>query len=443
MANKAIRQAIEGLSGEELKSLHAHLGQVLSRAGSEPADDAPLSAPTSEGEADRRQEQRFNVCIHGSARPLLSARNSVERTFPVTIIDLSRRGMRFLVDANAPLYPLAEVSFTGPTGRIRSVYVKLVRMRMIFRPSDESAATRHQCEIAAQAINEKELALAQERQHRLRAAGRALRTPEDLPVVLVGTDAESLKRYEMLLSARGHIVTPVTEPARLAASLQTAGLQCVVYVDGQFALLNRERVQEVRDTCPEAAQVAIIESASDRRDLLAAGIDECVHSVNADALLAMYIERAVKAKALATAGDLHDRCEPMRVLLSVESNLSLAQVGMSCHGERFRVLFSYDVDGMLAMLRCGDIDALVVDDQTVAAESWKLLSRIRLEFPHLAIIVAVHDLRLGPQALTAGATEYLPLPATKSALTQLVHSACKVAEFEAARRIDESRAKPA
>ena len=134
--------------GELVVALRRQLDEQVSRSGAEAGAQPAQSDPDG---PERRTEQRFDVTLEGSARPLLASPELTERTFPITILDLSRSGMRFLADANAPLYPLAEINFTGPNGRVRSVFVKLVRMRMLYRGATSG---QKKCEIAARSIDE-------------------------------------------------------------------------------------------------------------------------------------------------------------------------------------------------------------------------------------------------------------------------------------------------
>jgi ActR/RegA family two-component response regulator len=164
---------------------------------------------------------------------------------------------------------------------------------------------------------------------------------------------------------------------------------------------------------------------------LAAGIEECVHRVNATALLTMYIQRAVKARMLAAEAD--SPLGPVSVLLHVENNLQLAQLGMSSHRDNLNVSFSYDTEGMLSLLRCADIQAVVLDAKAASKDGWALVRRIREEFLNLPVLVAVDDLALGSEAVSRGATEYLQMPAKRQDLLTLVHTSRRAEEFEAAR----------
>jgi DNA-binding response OmpR family regulator len=431
MGIEAIRQSIADLTADELRALKALLDETVGSV-EQLADPAPPAeaeaAPVKPARPrpEKRSHARFNVCLSGTARPLVTPAGARERTFGITIVDLSREGMRFRVDASAPLYPLAEVVFTGPTGRVRNVYVKLIRTRMIFGDDEGDV-----CEIAAHAIDPQELTAVQERQRRLRAAQRTVRKSVDTPVVLVGDDADLLKHLEKVVSSAGHPVIGVGDYNRLAEALSPSGPQVLVHLDGRQALLHRDMLAQLRKERPELATVAVFDSIERRGELLAAGIEECVHRVNATALLTMYIQRAVKARMLAAEAD--SPLGPVSVLLHVENNLQLAQLGMSSHRDNLNVSFSYDTEGMLSLLRCADIQAVVLDAKAASKDGWALVRRIREEFLNLPVLVAVDDLALGSEAVSRGATEYLQMPAKRQDLLTLVHTSRRAEEFEAAR----------
>lgn len=430
-----IRQAIAEMTAEELYALKAVIDgavgtpEVTSQAAS-PQNDAPAGAesgPDRPRSLEKRSHQRFDVCLPGSARPLVVAAGARERTFPITIVDLSKSGMRFRVDASAPLYPLSEVVFTGPTGRMRNVFVKMVRMRMIFGDGEANM-----CEIAAHSVDPTELSAVQERQRRIRATHKTVACGRDIPVVLIGPDRDQAKHAESVVSGSGYPAVTLSDYARLAEALQPTGPQVVVHLDGRQALLHRDLMAELRKDRPELAAVAVFESTDHRRELLEAEVDECVHAINATALLTMYIKRAVKTRLL--AADADSPLGPVNVLLHVQNNLQLAQLGMSSHRDNVNVSFSYDTEGMLSLLRCADVHAVVLDSGAARKNDWDLLKRLRREFVGVPLLVAVEDAAAGPEAVCHGATEYLQLPAKRQDLITLVHTSRRAEEFESAQR---------
>ncbi len=396
---------------------------------SENSDNIPPASPprVAEDPENRRSEPRFDVSLRGSARPLMSAHGTGERTYPITIVDVSRTGMRFLVDSTAPLYPLAEVSFAGPSGRIRNVLIKLLRIRLVFRKGLD-AQTRQTCEVAARAIDDSEMAQIQARQRRVQEIDNVLRRREGLPVLVVG-DGRPVSAARSALASAGWPVTVTNRIARVEEMLAPKDPQALVYLDGKAALMQREMIGRLRRERPLLAQVAVVHSADDRQALLAAGIDECVHTVNAEPLLEMYLHRAIKACLLRSPGSHESR--GTHLLMLVENNLRLAQLGMASHREAFRVTFSYDRAGMMGLLRFSEVDALILDDDSASARDWVLLRHLRLELPLMPVIVAVTELPRGAEALAHGATEYLPLPATKQDLQAVVASSQRIIEFEA------------
>lgn len=389
-----------------------------------------LTAPPEAAEGDeRRLERRFAVRLIGTARPLMSPGGVREKSYPVSIVNLSRNGLRFLLEANVPLYPLVEVSFTGPTGRIRTVRVKLVRIRML--PAGSPTDPVRRWEIAARALDDQELAEAQHRQRQLAGVAQQLRATAELPIVLFGGRGDLQRRYERLLTDKGHPVTCVSERAALLDALPVdPAPAAVVYAEGEQTLLHRPLVQQIRNERPRVAQLAVVHTAQDREATLATGVDECIHAVNADELLVLYVQRAIRAHLAPVAAPVQTVAP--HVLVNVADNLALAELGMNCHRDNFPVTFSYDMNGMLALLRCTAMGAVVLDDRAAGARDWAALDELRREFPQLPIVVAVQDLALGPVAVRHGATDYLPLPATKNDLTAVVASARRVTEFEAA-----------
>jgi CheY-like chemotaxis protein len=204
----------------------------------------------------------------------------------------------------------------------------------------------------------------------------------------------------------------------------------VVYLEGQQAIANPIMIRSIQSERSDVAQLAIIRSADERRTLTEMGIDECLHAINANSLLNMYVERALKIR-LANANPETVSCST-RVLMAVDENLALAHLGMNAHSDIFQVVFSYDLDGTMGLLRCGEIDAVVLDYEVARRDQWSLLKSFSQEFVGLSVIVAVSDPTLGPRALANGATEYLLLPSSKAELMTMVASARRVAEYESA-----------
>jgi DNA-binding response OmpR family regulator len=178
--------------------------------------------------------------------------------------------------------------------------------------------------------------------------------------------------------------------------------------------------------------LAIINPNESRRDVLESGVDDCVHAVNAEALLGVHVERAIRSRLVRDDGV---QTGVVHLLVSAEENLPLAQLGASCHRKTCHVAFSYDYEGTLGLLRCTEVDAIVLDGALAARNGYKPLRDIRHEFPNLPILVAIDHLTDGPAAVSHGATEYIPMPAARAELMQMVTSALRTAQQESTLRL--------
>jgi len=398
--------------------IEAHVGD---------ADQVDRASDLPDGR-ERRRNQRFNVVLQGTLRPLIPGKGEQDGA-PISILDVSKDGMRFVIGNAEALYPITEITFTTPSGRIRSLYAKLVRTRLI-RGDERGSAREPVTEVAAQAIDASDLATAQQRHRDLVAATKRIPDREQLPIILVGKNSADRAGYETVLGGKGHPLVTTEEMSHVSALLTEDGPELVVYADGAQALLHREIIAEIRQSQPMTAQIAVIRSASDRRALLGAGIDECVHSVNAKALMVMYVDRAIRAKMISTLPDAMPQIREL--LIHAGENMALAQLGSRFDPDRFRVVFAHDVVGMIARLRCTEVDALLVELDIAEVDDWDVIRNIRAEFPLLQVLVAVSDPRIGPDAIVAGASDYLLMPITARNAAQLITAGLQAAECEAA-----------
>ncbi|NLF30436.1 MAG: hypothetical protein GX591_06070 [Planctomycetes bacterium] len=408
----------------EARRILKDLIEAVRSGGGEPVAPAPPGA-------ERRTEPRFAVNLRGTVRPLIPGQGDQVQTTPIAVLDVSRQGMRFVVDSAEALYPIVEVTFNAPSGRLRTLFCRLVRTRFI-RRTDELGHEHKVTEVAARAIDANELAGAQRRLRDLVAATKRIPSREQLPIFLVGSEGRGQKMYAKLLDRKGFPLTVVENYDQLRAAVAEDTIQVVVYIDGRQALLRRDVIEQIGRQRPSTIQMAVIHAVEDRKPLMETGIDECVHAVNAESLMIMYIDRAVKAKLISGAAGMAVRTK--HLLIHADDNMALAQLGSRFDPRDYHVTFAHDVDGMLARLRCTEVDAVLADHTIAARENWALVKGIRDEMPDLPIIVAVTDPRLGPDAILAGASDYLPMPFAVRTAGQLITAAIQATEADAALR---------
>lgn len=426
LAFATFEQLLRDMSPTQLFQARRVLEQVIEDVV--PNADKIQDEPPGPDGHNRRKHQRFNVVLKGTLRPLIPGKGEQDST-PISILDISKDGMRFVVDNADALFPIAEITFTTPNGRIRSLYAKLVRTRLI-RGDEHHGDQEQVTEVAAHAIDATDLAMAQQRHRELVAATKRIPNREHLPIVVIGSDTPRRKVYEKLLGGRGHPLVSTDDVANATALLAEDGPQLVVWADGAKALLHRPVIQKIREACPTVAQIAVINCVDDRRPLIEAGIDGCVHTVNARALLVMNVDRAVRAKMIQTLPDALPR---MRYLLIYAGeNMPLAQLGSRFDPDRYKVVFAHDRVGMLARLRCTEVDVLLIDHDVAAVAEWDVIKTIRAEFSFLQVLVAMSDPRFGPDAVVAGASDYLLMPATVRASMQLITAGLQAAECDLA-----------
>ncbi len=382
-------------------------------------------------EGERRAEPRFAVNLRGTVRPLIPGQGDQAQTTPMAVLDASRQGMRFVVDSAEALYPIVEVTFTAPNGRLRTLFCRLVRTRMV-RRTDEVGNESKVTEVAARAIDAGELASAQRRLRDLVAATKRIPNREHLPIFLVGTSGRRQKDYTKLLDRKGYPLTLVDDYDQLRGAIGEDTIQVVVYIDGRQALLRQDVVEQIGRALPSAVQMAVINAVEDRKPLMEIGMDECVHAVNAESLMILYIDRAVKAKLISGATGTAVRTK--HLLIHADENMALAQLGSRFDPAEYHVTFAHDIDGMLARLRCTEIDAVLAEHTVASRDHWALVKLVRDELPDLPIVVAVTDPRLGPDAVLAGASDYLPMPFAVRTASQLITAAIQATEADAAMR---------
>ncbi|MFW6145817.1 MAG: hypothetical protein ACOC7R_00620 [Planctomycetota bacterium] len=424
----------------DLQSFHAILRQlsppqliearkILDDLIDEATADGPGDAPSPPADGERRAEPRFAVTLRGTVRPLIPGQGDPAQTTPMAVLDVSRQGMRFVVDSVEALYPIVEVTFTAPNGRLRTLFCRLVRTRIV-RRTDDSGTECKVTEVAARAIDADELAGAQRRLRDLVAATKRIPNREHLPIFLVGSAGRRQKQYAKLLDRKGYPLTLVDEYDQLRGAITEDTIQVVVYIDGRQTLLRRDVIEQIGRELPSTVQMAVINAVEDRRPLMEAGLDECVHAVNAESLMITYIDRAVKAKLISGATGTAMRTK--HLLIHADDNMALAQLGSRFDPKEYHVTFAHDIDGMLARLRCTEVDAVLADYTIASKDNWALVKIVRDELPDLPIIVAVADPRAGPDAILAGASDYLPMPFAVRTAAQLITAAIQATEADAA-----------
>ena len=348
----------------------------------------------------RRREPRFETKVLGTLTRVTDVKPGERKEFSVTICDISRSGMKLIVDPNFIPSRVVDVTFAAPGGKIKRSILEIVRMRKMVNEDGSWL------EVGCRSIGEKEVRRLRLQEEKIVKMRNKLHKKTGLLVLLVGPETSETTQMLARIKSADYQIKHVTAVSEAMKSAEKMSAQLAILCQGSEICEDEKALAELKTAPPGLAILAIVENDADRFFLLHAGVDECITRVNGLAqedFLFHAIERALVGHVVRRRG----RQGPTAKALIIGTNntkVNLITYQLEEHGYTGRPAQNLE---KAKSFEEKEFDLIFVDFDNTENEDFE---RIMKYFCGLPVIALCDEIGYGHQAMSLGANNYICMP---------------------------------
>lgn len=317
-------------------------------------DTSELSEPKGR---DRRRHRRFEVSLPGTLRRLGTTVDE-NMTIPVRVVDVSKGGVRFVAPASHPPGPISELSFRTPSRRIRTVYVRSVRLWQLNSGGGEEL----QLAIGAESLDPNQARNAVARLRELRRLRESIHQRVGLRIVLVGDAGSTTNSLGTAFAEAGYRVARYERIESLAAIAQRDAPAAIIYLNAQQILACGEVAEQIADVCPMVTQVGVTNDEIEAASLGALGLIVADEVFRPDAL----VRQVSSHLRMAVVGKMcYDLPDVPNILIWVPVEMDTIETGLTPGDGYYRPMVVHDMQTLSNLLRLATFDALIVPSMLI------------------------------------------------------------------------------
>jgi len=377
-------------------------------------DEIKQAGPPS-GEEDarqRRREARFETNLLATLTRVTDVKPGERKEYSVTVRDVSRSGMKLIMDSNFIPSRVVEVTFATPGGKIKRSMLEVVRLRKMVN------ADGSWLEVGCRSISDeyaRRIRLQEEKIARLRGK---LHKKSQILVLVVGPETPAATTLVTQVKAASYQTRHITGLRQALESAERTAAQLAIFVQGSEIARDANLLAEL-DAAPKTlAMLAFVETEEDRFPLLHAGVDEVVTTAGAvrDELLSHCIERALIGHVVRQ----QDRRTPLARALIVSSDgtkVNLVSYQLEEHG--FKCTTAADRTQAQLLKPDDKFDLIMADFDAVNPGEFQELVK---HFAGAPVVALCNHIGYGREAMTLGACNYLCMPPSDEEIRLILDS---------------------
>lgn len=392
MSLQQIEEYLETCSVNELEKLEKLIQDKIAQANDGQWND--------EDARKRRKEPRFDTSMLGTLTRVTDVKPGERKEFSVTICDVSRSGMKLIVDQNFIPSRVIEITFAAPGGKIKRSAMEVVRMRKMV--NDDG----NWLEVGCRSVSEDEVRRIRIQEEKISKMRSKLHKKASILVLVVGPESDETTQLLGWIKAADYQVKHLTAIRESLRAAEKLSAQLAIFCQGSDISDDGKILEELMKTPPGLATLAIVNNDTDRFPLLQVGVDECITRVNGvirEDFIFHAVERALVGHVVRRR-DHHNSTAKALVLTSNNTKVNLItyqleeygyttlsalnlEEAKTCHEKQFGLIF-VDFDDM--------------DNQE--------FERIVKYFCGLPVIALCDEIGYGHQAISLGANNYVCMP---------------------------------
>jgi DNA-binding response OmpR family regulator len=406
MSLKKIEELLETCSVKDLEYIEQLVQEMVVKAkiGKGRWDDE-------EGHM-RRREPRFDTKMLGTLTRVTDVKPGERKEFSVTICDVSRSGMKLIVDPNFIPSRVVDVTFAAPGGKIKRSVLEIVRMRKMVNEDGSWL------EIGCRSIGEEESRRIRLQEEKIAKMRSKLHKKAGILILLVGPETSETTQMLARIKSADYQIKHITAVREAMKNAEKMSAQLVILCHGSDICEDEKAIAELKTAPPGLAILAIVENDADRFLLLHAGVDECITRVNGSSredFLFYAIERALVGHVVRR----RDRQGPTAKALIIGTNntkVNLITYQLEEHGYTGRSAQNLEE---AKNFEEREFDLIFVDFDNTENED---LEQTMKYFYGLPVIAMCDEIGYGHQAMSLGANNYICMPPGREEMRMILES---------------------
>ena len=362
---------------------------------------------------ERRRDKRFDMELEGVCSVIKKQESEVTKEIPITIKDISKRGLRFITNQSFMPSDILVVTFqlspTMVSGHVyknpqKKVYVEIGRVAEFPTP------TGLKYDIGAQSIeSERVVELAKEEENRT-LVNKRLAIKGETRILVVSIKEALSKRLEELLLKQGYVVCKANQKQQAIALLRKNKFDIVIS-DIDTAKINEfELLKDTKMEFPHVGLIVELDTIEDWKNILSLGVDNYLTKNFNDEEFHIILESLHKKllyKSMFGIDFKKSRSEGLNILV-----LSRKEVlrNLLCSASKEKGLKLYFVDDTARariVLKRYKIDFIIVDAEITGMEGCQFLMNIKKDFPNIESVVISKNLQERCDCLVSGADNFI------------------------------------
>jgi DNA-binding response OmpR family regulator len=367
---------------------------------------------------ERRKDKRFDMELEGVCSVVKKQESEVSKDAPITIKDVSKRGLRFVTNQSLTPSDILIVKFQLPSTMVsgklyknlqKKVYVEVRRIIEIPTP----AGTKY--DIGALSIeSQRVIALQKEEENRV-LLNKRLALKGEIKILIVSIKEAQSKYLEEILAQQGYLAYKSNQKQQAIALLRKNKCNIVV-TDIDTAEINEfELLQDIKQEFPDIGLIVEIDTFDDWKNILSLGVDNYLTKNFNDKEFNIILE-ILRKKSLYKSifGIEFKKIRPESIdinilVISKKDTLKNLLCGISKE-KGSKLYFVNDTIQTHSVLKRYKVDFILMDTEITGLEGCQFITDIKKNFPNIEIIVTSKNLQERCDFLVSGADHFLIEP---------------------------------
>ena len=394
-----LEKHLQGLDPEDLAEVQKVIDRVKTAQdqGDNPRDDQDGSETRAIGQ-ERRRDSRFQAEIVGSLKRLSDIRPGEKTEFTVTIIDISRKGMRLKASLNFLPSQAVSLIFSGPGGKVKQCYLEIIHFHRVTGERDSWL------ELGCVAIEEERVNQIRSREITAARMRKKLANKSEIYVYVVGPITSESKDLTRCIRSEGYLVHRIDNAQQVIERVSKTAAQLAIFCEGSKLCEDQDMLSEIRQSPQSLATLAIVDNEEDRFTLLKAGVDEYILRRELTDFLPYMIERALVGNAVRQQQTQQEHVAQALIITVDNTRAGLLDYQLNNNGLGCKVIPSPE---QLDQINIFDFVLVFADFDPNNMPSFQAVRDAVGPTPLIALCV---DFRTAPASQAQGADNYLCMP---------------------------------